>query len=140
MKPAPVIHSVVPGACVAVVGAVCLWWYGQSVADHLTATTGDILWRGMVSFLGSLLWVGLGMVAAQLIPQPKARKIGVGVALVAVAVVLFAACGVSRVWAEADQAMGGVYLALTMGRPMALLFLFDGALLGYGMKLARRSG
>ncbi len=140
MKPAPVIHSMVPGACVAAVGAVFLWWYGQGVVEHLTAARNDLLWRGAVSFLSNLLWVGLGMVAAQLIPQPKARKVGAGVALIAAAVATFAACGAFRMWAELDQALGGVYLALTMGRPSALLFLLDGTLLGYGIKLARRSG
>ncbi len=140
MKSAAVVRSMVPGACVAVVGAVCMGWYGQGVAEHLTATTGDLLWRGVVSFLGNLLWVGLGMAAAQLVPRPQERKGALGVVLIVVAAVLLAACGAFRVWAEFEPAIGGVYTALVMGRPVALLFLLDGALLGYGIKLARRSG
>ena len=54
-----------------------------------------------------------------------------------VAAVLLAACGAFRVWAEFEPAIGGVHRALIMGRPVALLFLLDGALLGYGIKLVR---
>lgn len=137
MKLESTVRSIVPGLCVAVAGAVFLWWYGQGVAEHLTVTTGDTLWRGIVSFLGNLLWVGLGMAAVQLAPRPRDSKTALGVVLVVVAAALLAACGAFRVWAELDQSLGGVYMALTMGRPVALLFLLDGALLGYGMGLVR---
>lgn len=126
-----------PGLCVTVLGALFLWLYGVGVTDHLTATIGDLLWRGAVLFLGNLLWVGLGMVVVQLVPPVKHPSRGAGALLVVVAAVVLVGCAVFRIWAEVEPAMGGAHTALTLGRPVCLLYLAIGALLGYGIRLVR---
>ena len=55
-------RQAVPGICLALAGAICLWRYGQQVMTHITATSGDTLWRGLVA------WLGLGIAAAALVP------------------------------------------------------------------------
>ena len=131
MGAASPVRSVIPGLCVAAVGVVGMACYATGVEAHLTAASADLLWRGTLLFLGDLLWVGLGMVAGALVPVPEGRHGRLGAVTVAAAVVLFAACCAFRLWAE----MGGVYWALALGRPVWLVYLAVGALLGRGIRL-----
>ncbi|MEY8437726.1 hypothetical protein AAK967_08320 [Atopobiaceae bacterium 24-176] len=133
MGAASPIRSVIPGLCVAAVGVVGMACYATGVEAHLTAASSDLLWRGAVLFLCDLLWVGLGMVAGALIPAGERGRRTLAVVTVAAAAVLFAACCAFRLWAE----MGGVYWALALGRPVWLVYLAVGALLGRGIRLLR---
>lgn len=128
-------RQAVPGICLALAGAICLWWYGQQVMTHITATSGDTLWRGLVAWLGNLTWLGLGIAVAALVPAGSKTHRRWGVVLILVSAMFIGLTVALRMWAEFSEPIGAFIWAFTGGWPLELIYLVMGVLLGYGIKL-----
>ena len=122
-------RQAVPGICLALAGAICLWRYGQQVMTHITATSGDALWRGLVA------WLGLGIAAAALVPAGSKTYRRWGVVLILVSAMFIGLTVALRMWAEFSEPIGAFIWAFTGGWPLELIYLVMGVLLGYGIKL-----
>ena len=122
-------RQAVPGICLALAGAICLWRYGQQVMTHITATSGDTLWRGLVA------WLGLGIAAAALVPAGSKTYRRWGVVLILVSAMFIGLTVALRMWAEFSEPIGAFIWAFTGGWPLELIYLVMGVLLGYGIKL-----
>ena len=122
-------RQAVPGICLALTGAICLWRYGQQVMTHITATSGDTLWRGLVA------WLGLGIAAAALVPAGSKTYRRWGVVLILVSAMFIGLTVALRMWAEFSEPIGAFIWAFTGGWPLELIYLVMGVLLGYGIKL-----
>ena len=96
---------------------------------HITATSGDALWRGLVA------WLGLGIAAAALVPAGSKTYRRWGVVLILVSAMFIGLTVALRMWAEFSEPIGAFIWAFTGGWPLELIYLVMGVLLGYGIKL-----